>query len=56
MQFLCAKAQKEIEVTTVTPNRLRGILANLNLNQILFELEMSGVVRPLAGGTYHLIS
>lgn len=27
-----------------------------SLNQILFELEMSGVVRPLAGGTYHLIS
>ncbi|MGN0281379.1 MAG: DNA-processing protein DprA [Prevotella sp.] len=25
------------------------------LNQLLFELEMSGVVRPLAGGTYHLI-
>ena len=25
------------------------------LNQLLFELEMSGVIRPLAGGTYHLI-
>ena len=37
VQFLCAKTQKEIEVTTVTPNRLRGILANLNLNQILID-------------------
>lgn len=37
VQFLCAKTQKEIEVTPVTPNRLRGILANLNLNQILFD-------------------
>ena len=37
MQFLCAKTQKEIEVTPVTPNRLRGILANLNLNQILID-------------------
>lgn len=26
-----------------------------NLNQLLFELEMAGVVRPLAGGSYHLI-
>ena len=37
VQFLCAKTQKEIEVAPVTPNRLRGILANLNLNQILFD-------------------
>lgn len=25
------------------------------LNQLLFELEMTGIVRPLAGGTYHLL-
>ena len=26
------------------------------LNQLLFEMEMNGIVRPMAGGTYHLIS
>jgi DNA processing protein len=25
------------------------------LNALLFQLEMKGVVRPLAGGTYHLL-
>jgi DNA processing protein len=25
------------------------------LTAILFSLEMKGVVRPLAGGTYHLL-
>jgi DNA processing protein len=26
------------------------------LTALLFQLEMKGVVRPLAGGTYHLLS
>ena len=26
------------------------------LNALLFQLEMKGVVRPLAGGTYHLLN
>ena len=25
------------------------------LNQLLFEMEMNGIVRPMAGGNYHLI-
>lgn len=35
--FLLHKRRKEIEVTPVTPSHPRGILANLNLNQILFD-------------------
>ena len=31
-----AVSDKEIEVVPVTPNRLRGILPNLNLDQIFF--------------------
>ena len=26
------------------------------LNALLFQLEMKGIVRPLAGGSYHLLA
>ena len=25
------------------------------VNQLLFEMEMDGIIRPMAGGNYHLI-
>jgi len=38
---------------------LISVKTNLPMGQLtalLFSLEMKGVVRPLAGGTYHLLS
>ena len=38
---------------------LLAVHANIpigQLNALLFQLEMKGIVRPLAGGTYHLLS
>lgn len=58
---LSEEEQKIVEVLTgnndIQVNILSvqtGIPIHL-LSSLLFELEMKGVVRPLAGGTYHLI-
>jgi DNA processing protein len=36
-----------------------SVRTNISVSQLvalLFQLEMKGVVRPMAGGTYHLLS
>jgi len=37
---------------------IRTVRTGLPINRVtalLFQMEMKGVVRPLAGGTYHLL-
>lgn len=47
------KKQNDLQINIMT------VRLNLPVNKlvaILFQLEMKGIVRPMAGGTYHLIS
>ena len=53
--------EEEEQVVTVLrkTNDLQAVQTNIPIGQLtalLFSLEMKGVVRPLAGGVYHLLS
>ena len=48
---LSVNGDQHLNVLSVNTNMSSG-----QLTALLFQLEMKGVVRPLAGGTYHLLS
>lgn len=50
VKFLDEMGDLQLNVLSVKTNMSIG-----QLNALLFQLEMKGVVRPLAGGTYHLM-
>lgn len=50
VNFLDEMGDLQLNVLSVKTNMSIG-----QLNALLFQLEMKGVVRPLAGGTYHLM-
>ena len=59
---LSAEEQKVVSLLQQTNNLQLNILSVKTgipigqLTALLFQLEMKGVVKPLAGGTYHLLS
>jgi DNA processing protein len=59
---LTEEEQKVVEVLSNTNDlqlNMISVKTNIPIGQLtalLFSLEMKGVVRPLAGGTYHLMN
>ena len=51
VEVLCNNGDTQLNILAVKTNMNIGQLTSL-----LFQLEMKGVVRPLAGGSYHLLS
>lgn len=51
VEVLCNNGDTQLNILAVKTNMNIGQLTSL-----LFQLEMKGMVRPLAGGSYHLLS